>query len=910
MRKMRKMAALGLLVLLAVLVIPAASASEYYLDPDNSSVTNYLDTTEVAIWIDATENIRSGKITIEYDSSCGNITSCTRNTTVFGMGTDYINRTLENLIITYGHISAEQPADKYHIANFTIQCNSTTYCTSDLLFVYQTYARNNTAYIPTVTDNGTFTCGTPPGADLVVDLIDPKYIFANLNNSLFAHVTNQGVAASGPFDVCVEITNNTHVLYTNTVRFGSLNPGESTCISCADCKSNGFLGWWTPNTLENITINVTADCTGMVDEGSDEGNNTRIEYRNTTGDCDVDTMLPDTCYGYRGQHPLGASDMYNGTGKVIYTDGNSTSNGHISEFVIGGPAADRNHVDGQPAGIPAGATIKNATLYVYFDWRRTQTGPNPGLSPDPDFDMTFKNSSMGAPAALTAVANYTDMKGWAASQYQYGTMVYDVTPYVTGNDTYLAQRLNYASGKGYDRAISLMIAYDDGSGDMYHIVEGYDRLATLYWKSSRFHYYVDRQDATTTLQFSDVDPNTMATADLFTVAIDTTNGTATDYSECLKIDNCPEYCAAWMKENQEDGSASYISFNRSDATNCITPLGTDETVYITEGWQCSVNGFAPVFGCLQAKGGAPEVVVDAPDTCVSGTFTVDIDVETNGNEIYAVQYDLSFDPDVIRILDQHQGTFLSENGAVDTMVVINEFDNVAGTASYSETRRGVTTGTSTPGPLASITFTTVGDPNNCSDITLSGVVVSDAGAQEISAVIVNDSVCICEPNIGPTAVAKSDHKYNNVGSVFTCEATLNGSESYDPDGVIVQWSWACGDGGYESGEIAQHIYNTYQWNGSTYTPFTATLTVTDDDSATDDDDCEVIVYIAGDANGDGTVNILDAAMIGLRWMKTCNDYPGVCWGAEEMADRADLNNDCVVNILDAVIVGTQWGNNA
>ena len=162
---MRKTAILGILVLFAVSIIPAASASEYYFDPDNSNVDNYLDTTEVAIWIDATDIIRSGKITLEYDSSCGNITSCTRNTSVFQLGTDVIHHAAETLVITYGSVIGEQPAGKYHIANFIIRGNSTTYCTSDLIFVYQTYARDNNAYIPLVTDNGTFACGTPPSAE-------------------------------------------------------------------------------------------------------------------------------------------------------------------------------------------------------------------------------------------------------------------------------------------------------------------------------------------------------------------------------------------------------------------------------------------------------------------------------------------------------------------------------------------------------------------------------------------------------------------------------------------------------------------------------------------------------------------------------------------------------------------------
>ena len=69
---------------------------------------------------------------------------------------------------------------------------------------------------------------------------------------------------------------------------------------------------------------------------------------------------------------------------------------------------------------------------------------------------------------------------------------------------------------------------------------------------------------------------------------------------------------------------------------------------------------------------------------------------------------------------------------------------------------------------------------------------------------------------------------------------------------------------------------------------------------------DVIVYTAGDANGDGKVNILDATIVGLEWGEetTCGAY---CWDGH---DRADLNNEGKVNILDAVIIGTCWGHTA
>jgi len=57
------------------------------------------------------------------------------------------------------------------------------------------------------------------------------------------------------------------------------------------------------------------------------------------------------------------------------------------------------------------------------------------------------------------------------------------------------------------------------------------------------------------------------------------------------------------------------------------------------------------------------------------------------------------------------------------------------------------------------------------------------------------------------------------------------------------------------------------------------------------------VYIAGDATGDGRVNLLDAVRIGRTYGETAST---------ERADAADLNNDGHVDITDAVILGRNW----
>jgi PKD repeat protein len=65
--------------------------------------------------------------------------------------------------------------------------------------------------------------------------------------------------------------------------------------------------------------------------------------------------------------------------------------------------------------------------------------------------------------------------------------------------------------------------------------------------------------------------------------------------------------------------------------------------------------------------------------------------------------------------------------------------------------------------------------------------------------------------------------------------TFNASASYDPDGTIVSYQWAFGDGATDSGQIVTHTYTlagTYQAN----------LTVTDNDGMTNSTTKEITVY--------------------------------------------------------------------
>ena len=161
-------------------------------------------------------------------------------------------------------------------------------------------------------------------------------------------------------------------------------------------------------------------------------------------------------------------------------------------------------------------------------------------------------------------------------------------------------------------------------------------------------------------------------------------------------------------------------------------------------------------------------------------------------------------------------------------------------------------------------------------------------------------------NIPPVAVAESVHRYNNVGDVYPCKALFDASASYDPDGYIINYTWDFGDGYFGEGQTVGHVYSSYKWNGTGYEPFNVSLTVKDEWGLTNTTSLQVNVYIAGDANGDGVVDIFDGVLVGLKWDYTCTSGR---WESER-ADRADLNNDCIVDIFDAVIVGANWEHTA
>ncbi|RJS73222.1 DUF3344 domain-containing protein, partial [Methanophagales archaeon] len=853
----KKMAVSGVIALtvLAVMlaVVPSALAqppypanSTYFL-PENSTGVYCQNNTIVQVRVNTTVDCYGPQVDIYFDTSCVNITDVNFTGSPWKDGSEgwsYPYGTDAGIVRILGGGIAGASGDNL-LANITLHCiNKTCDCTSYLDFRDTALPDDIGEPIPHTTHNGTINCTAIPAPDLKVEFDDPQYIFANLTNVLTAKITNIGNKKAENFVVAINITSDCtgNEVYNNSTTVSSLDPSASAIVN---------LGNWKPTTVENITINVTADYTNVTGD-RDMSNNYKVEVRNTSCacgeyptnpacvDCINDTMLPDTCYGYRGQHPM--STIYQGGSDVIYTVGDYKYKKDKVTFVIG-PGGDINRITNTTADIPPGATIVNATLYVYGTWYNAWTY---GYDPRPYFQMSFKNSSIPE-TPISPVTYYNDSKGFTTMEkYQYLTFVYDVTQYVTGDDTYIANRTTPGAwGKGYTSGMALMVIYDDGSSSnmKYKIAHGCDRVATEYIKDERHQYHVTPEDATTKATFPKVDKKKLVEAKLFTVTVDGVHfSTGVPTKESLKFNDCPWYEGAWSNEGMGSGNDYPIGFNRSDVTACIADTG--ETAYFQERDGSYKNGFSAVFACLRTKEGVPIISVEPPETIVQpqDQFDVNITVNPNGAPVYGVEYYLRYNTSVVRAETQNKGPFLG--GFDDTVVVHNEIDHANGIVSYAETRKGPD-GVLNPGTLATIQFTAIGERGATTGLNLTGVIiVNNATKKPYATIIIENGTVTIYDNIPPVAKGHSKFRYNYAAKKFEslallCSNSTNPNEHKGYNITYVRWSF--GDGQYGTSEgglpddardgicvCKDHAYTSWKWTAGDYEPFNASVTVTDD----------------------------------------------------------------------------------
>ena len=125
-------------------------------------------------------------------------------------------------------------------------------------------------------------------------------------------------------------------------------------------------------------------------------------------------------------------------------------------------------------------------------------------------------------------------------------------------------------------------------------------------------------------------------------------------------------------------------------------------------------------------------------------------------------------------------------------------------------------------------------------------VMDDAGDSDTDSITVN--VNDLTENVPPTAMMSISAPSGEVGESFY----FNGSESADTDGEIVEYTWDFGDGTKDSGMYSNHIFQT---EGT----FDITLTVVDDDGASDIDYGTVTIYETQEETPTGALDFTESS---------------------------------------------------
>jgi hypothetical protein len=125
------------------------------------------------------------------------------------------------------------------------------------------------------------------------------------------------------------------------------------------------------------------------------------------------------------------------------------------------------------------------------------------------------------------------------------------------------------------------------------------------------------------------------------------------------------------------------------------------------------------------------------------TFDVPVDI-SQVSDLYAYQFDLSFDPSVLDLLSISEGPFLSNVGS--TFFLPGTIDNTAGTATFNaDSLVGPISGASGSGELAVFNFEALSEGSTA--LTLSNVSLLDSTPSNISFTMTDGQVVVSASNV-------------------------------------------------------------------------------------------------------------------------------------------------------------------
>lgn len=278
-----------------------------------------------------------------------------------------------------------------------------------------------------------------------------------------------------------------------------------------------------------------------------------------------------------------------------------------------------------------------------------------------------------------------------------------------------------------------------------------------------------------------------------------------------------------------------------------------------------------------AQGSAMSVEVLGPTEVADGDeFEVSVTVK-GVSGLFGGQFELSFDPTYLEAV----GGSLSPGSQMEPSVVgVSQIDNVAGSISFATSRRGDVAELAGDIVLATVRFTALA-PTQATTISIDGVVLGNKLAHEVPYGYTQDLT------LAITGAA---------GATVRGHVMLEGRANGQWDGAVVTIDSTTleaitnPDGSFEFVSVPPGIY-TFRADADGYleavcenlqvvAPLTTLMPVE---------------LLAGDVNGDGLIDIVDAVAI------------GAAFGDPASNPAADLNDDGAVNVLDLILMAVNFG---
>jgi hypothetical protein len=326
-----------------------------------------------------------------------------------------------------------------------------------------------------------------------------------------------------------------------------------------------------------------------------------------------------------------------------------------------------------------------------------------------------------------------------------------------------------------------------------------------------------------------------------------------------------------------------------------------------------------------------KIVPATVETILGQEFTVYINV-TDVEDLYAWEFQLSYDQSKLD---------LTYNGTVDgglnapTQAFVENTSETTGHLWWAVSTTYPTTSgiTYSDHAIFMINFTAIA--TGTSSLTLSGTILSDSHASQITHTVVSGSVSVKTLDLTVEEIEICNMYANEtwIHSIYANDTYADGSTYYYPVNVTVKNTGTLDAGGFHvklevyydagletSAELSvaglagsateeltfSSLFSPDKTGNSGRYSLKATVdsqaeVAEDNESNNDKTKNDFMVTVMADVNGDKTVNILDGVKLSLAWTATPSSGQ---WNV-----AADLNHDEVINILDGARASLHWGEN-